>query len=105
MNSARRKQYVEVVATHYIDGSVRPQKIVLATGPVYEIQDSREAAPGKDADGGFRVSGRASAQFAGASAEDVCVIAHAPEQTAYTLTVFSPDAETGAPVPGALYGL
>ena len=23
---ARRKQYVEVVATHYIDGSVRPQK-------------------------------------------------------------------------------
>ena len=47
MNSARRKQYVAVVATHYIDGSVRPQKIVLATGPVYEIQDSREAAPGK----------------------------------------------------------
>ena len=36
-----------VVATHYIDGSVRPQKIVLATGPVYEIEDSREAAPGK----------------------------------------------------------
>ena len=30
-----------------IDGSVRPQKIVLATGPVYEIEDSREAAPGK----------------------------------------------------------
>ena len=44
---ARRKQYVEVVATHYIDGSVRPQKIVLATGPVYEIEDSREAAPGR----------------------------------------------------------
>ena len=46
-NPARRKQYVEVVATHHIDGSVRPQKIVLATGPVYEIEDSREAAPGK----------------------------------------------------------
>lgn len=44
---ARRKQYVEVVATHYIDGSVRPQKIVLATGPVFDIEDSREAAPGK----------------------------------------------------------
>ena len=43
MAEARRKQYVEVVATHYIDGSVRPQKIVLATGPVYEIEDSREA--------------------------------------------------------------
>ena len=46
-NPARRKQYVEVVATHHIDGSVRPQKIVLATGPVYEIEDSREAAPGR----------------------------------------------------------
>ena len=63
-NPARRKQYVEVVATHYIDGSVRPQKIVLATGAAvgallpgeepfvgrgvsYEIEDSREAAPGK----------------------------------------------------------
>ena len=46
-NPARRKQYVEVVATHYIDGAVRPQKIVLATGPVYEIEDSREAVPGK----------------------------------------------------------
>ena len=44
---ARRKQYVEVVATHYIDGSVQPQKIILATGPVFDIEDSREAAPGK----------------------------------------------------------
>ena len=34
---ARRKQYVEVVATHCIDGSVRPQKIVPATGPVFEL--------------------------------------------------------------------
>ena len=31
---SRRKQYVEVVAIHYLDGSVRPQKIVLAAGPV-----------------------------------------------------------------------
>lgn len=45
--SSPPKQYVEVVATHYIDGAVRPQKIVLATGPVYEIGDSREAAAGK----------------------------------------------------------
>lgn len=43
----RRKQYVDVVATHHIDGSVRPQKIVLATGPMFEIEDSREAAKGK----------------------------------------------------------
>ena len=41
------KRQVEVVATHYIDGSVRPQKIVLATGPVFEIEDSREAVQGK----------------------------------------------------------
>ena len=47
MAEARRKQYVEVVATHYIDGSVRPQKIVLATGPVYEVEDSKEAPRGK----------------------------------------------------------
>ena len=47
MNSARRKQYVEVVATHYIDGGVRPQKIVLATGQVYDVEDSRETSRGK----------------------------------------------------------
>lgn len=46
-NPTRRTQYVEVVATHYIDRSVRPQKIVPAIGPVYEIEDSQEAAPGK----------------------------------------------------------
>lgn len=34
ISTCRRKQYVEVVATHYIDGGVRPQKIVLATGQV-----------------------------------------------------------------------
>ena len=44
---ARRKQYVEVVATHYIDGSVHPQKILLANGPAFEIEESREAAPSK----------------------------------------------------------
>ena len=86
------------------DGAGWTAELSPPPGPVsYTI--TWEAAPVKDADGGFRVSGRASAQFAGASAEDVCVIAHAPEQTAYTLTVFSPDAETGAPVAGALYGL
>ena len=39
---ARRKQYVEVVAIHYIDGSVRPQKIVLATGPEIGRASCRE---------------------------------------------------------------
>ena len=53
-------------------------------GPVsYTI--TWEAVPVKDADGGFRTANRASAQLAGAAAEDVCVIAHAPEQLEYTL--------------------
>ena len=47
ISTCRRKQYVEVVATHYIDGGVRPQKIVLATGQVYHVEDSREASKGK----------------------------------------------------------
>ena len=47
ISTCRRKQYVEVVATHYIDGGVRPQKIVLATGQVYDVEDSREASKGK----------------------------------------------------------
>ena len=47
ISTCRRKQYVEVVATHYIDGGVRPQKIVLATGQVYDVEDSREASRGK----------------------------------------------------------
>ena len=37
----RRKQYVEVIATHHIDGSVRPQHIILAAGPTYDIEDVR----------------------------------------------------------------
>ena len=57
---ARRKQYVEVVATHCIDGSVRPQKIILAAGPVFEIQDSREAAGGKN-----RATGELARRFVG----------------------------------------
>ena len=47
ISTCRRKQYVEVVATHYIDGGVRPQKIVLATGQVYDVEDSQEASRGK----------------------------------------------------------
>ncbi|ANU55316.1 hypothetical protein I5Q82_03105 [Acutalibacter muris] len=36
---ARRKQYVEVIATHHIDGSVRPQQIIFAQGPIYDVED------------------------------------------------------------------
>ena len=35
----RRKQYVEVIATHHIDGSVRPQQIIFAAGPIYDVED------------------------------------------------------------------
>ena len=37
----RRKQYVEVIATHHIDGRVRPQQIIFAAGPVYDVDDVR----------------------------------------------------------------
>ncbi len=35
----RRKQYVEVIATHHIDGSVRPQQIIFAAGPIFDVED------------------------------------------------------------------
>ena len=38
---------MEVVVTYCIDGSVQPQKILLANGPVFEIEESREATPSK----------------------------------------------------------
>lgn len=34
----RRKQYVEVVAVHKLDGSVCPQTIILADGRRYDIE-------------------------------------------------------------------
>lgn len=41
MNSTRgRKQYVEVLATHCIDGTVRPRRIVMAAGPSYDIDEA-----------------------------------------------------------------
>lgn len=36
---SRRKQYVEVVATHYVDGSIRPRRIIMANGLGYEIDE------------------------------------------------------------------
>lgn len=35
----RRKQYVEVDVTHHIDGSLQPQKITLASGPDYIVEE------------------------------------------------------------------
>ncbi len=39
MGQTRRKQYVEVIATHHIDGSVRPQKIIIIAGPTFDVED------------------------------------------------------------------
>lgn len=39
LTEGRRKQYVEVLATHYIDGTVRPQSITFAAGNVYDIDE------------------------------------------------------------------
>lgn len=39
LNEGRRKQYVKVLATHYIDGTVRPQSIVFAAGDIFDIDE------------------------------------------------------------------
>ena len=44
----RRKQYVEVIATHRIDGTVRPQQITFAAGPIYEIADVKSVVKVQD---------------------------------------------------------
>lgn len=38
-SQTKRKQYVEVIATHRIDGSVRPQQIIFADGPIFDVED------------------------------------------------------------------
>ena len=41
----RRKQYVEVLATHYIDGSTQPRKITLANGACFDISAVMHVRP------------------------------------------------------------
>ena len=43
----RRKQYVEVLATHYIDGSIRPRTIIMADGPTYSINEVKHITRAK----------------------------------------------------------
>ena len=45
--SSRRKQYVEVLATHYIDGAVRPRTIIFADGRTYDIEDVKGSVRAK----------------------------------------------------------
>ena len=47
MPSSRRKQYVEVLATHYIDGGIRPRTIIFADGETFEIEDVKGAVRAK----------------------------------------------------------
>lgn len=48
MNScSKRKQYVEVLATHYIDGTVRPRTIIMASGPVFDIDEVKSVCRAK----------------------------------------------------------
>ena len=39
MTGSRRKQYVEVLAAHQIDGTVQPRAIILAGGDTYQIDE------------------------------------------------------------------
>ena len=52
MRTSRRKQYVEVLATHYIDGTVRPRTIIFADGSTFEIEDVKGAVRAKTARAG-----------------------------------------------------
>ncbi len=44
---SRRKQYVEVLATHYIDGAVRPRTIIFADGRTFDIEDVKSSVRAK----------------------------------------------------------
>lgn len=47
INCSRRKQYVEVLATHQIDGTVRPRTIIMADGTAFEIEEVKSVARAK----------------------------------------------------------
>ena len=44
----RRKQYVEVVACHGIDGSVSPQAITIVGGKTYQIESASQPKENSD---------------------------------------------------------
>ena len=39
LTESRRKQYVEVLATHYVDGKVRPRTISIPLVGEFDIQE------------------------------------------------------------------
>lgn len=44
LSENRRKQYVEVVAEHKVDGSVIPRTVVLVNGPQFQVELYRDPA-------------------------------------------------------------
>ena len=44
---SKRKQYVEVVATHYIDGATQPRMIIMADGPTFQIDQIKRVTRAK----------------------------------------------------------
>ena len=44
---SKRKQYVEVLATHYIDGAIVPRTIIMADGPAYQIDQVKRVTRAK----------------------------------------------------------
>ena len=48
LKESRRKQYVEVIATHHVDGQVRPQLIRIPLLGDYEITEVKRVGTTKD---------------------------------------------------------
>ena len=51
----RRKQFVEVIASHKLDGSVCPQTIILADGRQYDIDKYHDPRPAGIEDTGNQI--------------------------------------------------
>ena len=48
LRESRRKQYVEVLATHHIDGEVRPQMIRIPLVGDFEVEEVKQVGRTKD---------------------------------------------------------
>lgn len=45
---SRRKQLVKVLASHDIDGSIQPKRIILADGRSFEVDESKDPYSAKN---------------------------------------------------------
>ena len=48
LTESRRKQYVEVLATHYVDGEVRPRSIHIPLVGEFDIEEVKRVGLTKD---------------------------------------------------------